>query len=31
VIALYDNGDPSFENNLTAAVQRAISSGVGSG
>ncbi|MGZ4436000.1 MAG: UPF0182 family protein [Nocardioidaceae bacterium] len=31
VIALYDNGDPSFEDTLTAAVQRAIASGVGSG
>ncbi len=31
VIALYDNGDPSFENTLAAAVDRAIASGVGSG
>jgi uncharacterized membrane protein (UPF0182 family) len=31
VIALYDNGDPSFANTLSKAVQQAISSGVASG
>ena len=31
VIALYNNGDPSFENTLGAAVRRAIISGVGTG
>jgi uncharacterized membrane protein (UPF0182 family) len=31
VIALYDNGDPSFENTLATAVQRAITSGAASG
>jgi uncharacterized membrane protein (UPF0182 family) len=30
VIALYDNGDPSFEDTLSAAVQRAIASAAGS-
>lgn len=30
VIALYDNGDPSFENTLTSAVVKAINSGAGS-
>ncbi|MGN6129054.1 MAG: UPF0182 family protein [Nocardioidaceae bacterium] len=30
VIALYDNGDPSFENTVEAAVGQAIASGVGS-
>jgi uncharacterized membrane protein (UPF0182 family) len=31
VIALYANGQPSFEDSLTPAIERAIASGAGSG